>query len=412
MKKPSFLLSILQRCSKSLAILNIGRRFPLMYEVAKRQVHQWLYPIARQVSHVSRRYIAADRYWLLPLPFQSVYIYTKFKLKKTPRRSIDVVAWSLTFFSFIFLVSVQVQSAPNSATPVQRDWLALGNAFYDSAQYEKAAEYYQNALKAGQNIPFAWFNLGNCQAQKQEYTQALVSYRRAAELAPQWSRPWMLLGDLYFMYGDYPQAIVAYTRFIELEPDDHYALRWKGEAALKLDGQMEAQRSLEESLKKDPDQIDAYFALAESHVRLRDFEAAAKTLEDAILLSPKVNAPVYFYLGYIYEQSEQIKKAIRSYEDGLLLEPSRHQLVLKVSDLYLSLGESFMALLTLETALKYSSSPEEILLEIGNLYFKQSRYAKALETYTLAYQKGALSAQAGIENSLAKLPKTNLQNRD
>jgi len=49
------------RCSKSLANLNIGRWLPLMHLSLRDFVHQRLYPIARHASHESRRYIAADR---------------------------------------------------------------------------------------------------------------------------------------------------------------------------------------------------------------------------------------------------------------------------------------------------------------------------------------------------------------
>lgn len=280
----------------------------------------------------------------------------------------------------------------------QVDWLSLGNQQYDSSNFDAAAKYYRKSIDEGQNLSFAWFNLGNCNAQKKDYVQALVAYRRSTELSPNWSRPWMLLGDIYFLFEDYDEAIVAYTRFLDLEPDDSYAWRWKGESALKMGGQLDAQQYLEASLKNDPDQIDAYFALAESHASMKDYDAAIKAMEDAILLSPKAGAEVYFYLGYLYEQAELPKKAIRAYEEGLLLSPQKTSVALRICDIYKELKEDFLAIISLESAIKGGNQSADLYIELGNLYFAQERYPKAREAYQKALERGSVSAQTGLDN--------------
>ncbi len=304
-------------------------------------------------------------------------------------------------FSAISLLPAKEPNPPTPPMPVVKDWVLEGNKFYEKGKYGSASKLYRKAIKAGQNLPFAWFNLGNCFAQKEIYHMAIVAYKRSIEEAPQFDRPWLILGDIFFTLESYGNAIVCYKRAAELDPDNGYAWKWLGEACLRAGGVTEAMKSFDASLKLDPDQTDVYFALAEAYAIIRDYDNAQDVLKEAILLSPEIDAQVYFYLGHLYEQSNQKKKAIRSYEEGLALAPNRTDMVFRIVRIYQESDSDFLALLTLENAISTGNKDANLQLERGLIFFKQKRLEPAFEAFLAAYKLGSIRGRDGLENTSA-----------
>ncbi len=296
------------------------------------------------------------------------------------------------------LICIGILLSHGIANSVNTDFVLEGNKLYEKGEYAKAAAQYQQAIKNGQNIPFAWFNLGNCYAQHQQYAYSIVAHKRSVEEAPQFVRPWVVLADIYFTMGAYGYAMVSYRRALELDPENSYAWKWRGECALKAGDVTEAMKSFDAALKLDPDQIDVYFALAESFAKIKDYEGAQDVLMDAILLSPKVDERAYFYLAYLYEQEGNIKKAIRAYEEGLALNPKKTEIYFKISNLYRNQDSDYLALLALESALEAGIKDSELHLERGVIFFEQDRLENALEEFKIAYSMGQIRGRDGIEN--------------
>jgi tetratricopeptide (TPR) repeat protein len=185
---------------------------------------------------------------------------------------------------------------------------------------------------------------------------------------------------------------------IELERDHLHAWQLLGENFLKVGDVTQAMKSFDQSLRLDPDAIGVYYAMAETHSRIRDYQSAQEVLQEAALLSPQVTADVYFRLGYLYERSEQPKKAISAYEEGLLLDPKRLNVYFQIARIYQDTDSDYLALLTLENANQAGLQDASIYLEKGRIYFTQKRWERALTAFMKAYEKGSLRARDGIEN--------------
>jgi tetratricopeptide (TPR) repeat protein len=279
-----------------------------------------------------------------------------------------------------------------------KDYVLEGNALYEKAKYDTAAEQYRQAIKHSQNLPFAWFNFGNCLAQNKKYPEAITAYRRSIEEAPQFARPWLILGDIYYSLDAIGNAVVCYRRVVEMERDNGYAWKWLGESSLKAGDVTEAMRCFDAALKLDPDQIDVYFALAETYAKIRDFAEAQEVLKKAILLSPNITENVYFHLGYLYEQSGHKKKAVRAYEEGLVMDPMRTDIYLRIARLHQEADSDFLALLALESGVEAGINDPALHLERGMILFKQERLEKALEEFKSAFKLGSPRGRDGIEN--------------
>ena len=80
------------------------------------------------------------------------------------------------------------------------------------------------------------------------------------------------------------------------------------------------------------------FALGRAHYQNGDYETALTTLLTA--KSIKTDTPMlYYYLGLVYERTQDANQAIRAYEEGLALDPTNPHLNLAAGDEYCKLGK-------------------------------------------------------------------------
>ena len=294
--------------------------------------------------------------------------------------------------------------ATAAADAASKDPLANGNRLYEKGDYPAAAEQYRQAAlkdKYGINRAFAWFNLGNCHVQTKAYNKAIVAYRRSLEESPHFTRAWLLLGDVYFQLGAVGDAFPCFRRALEIDGPNVHAYQMLGELALKGGDIAEALQNFEAALKLEPNQPDVFLAMAEANGRIRDYASAVKVMDEALISLSSPPAELYFYLGQLHELGENDRKAVRAYEEGLLIDPKRTEYYMRIAGIHERHGDDFLALLTLEQAVKAGIKRPEIRLKRGLLYFGQARYDRALEEFRAAYALGSIQGRSGIENIAA-----------
>jgi tetratricopeptide (TPR) repeat protein len=291
-------------------------------------------------------------------------------------------------------------------TTTPPDPLTLGNTFYEKGDFVRAAEQYRIVTRdttSSLRRAYAWFNLGNCHVQTNSYHRAIISYRRSVEEAPNFSRGYQLLGDVYYTIGATGEAVAAYHRLLELEEGSVRARQMLGECALRGGDVTEALRNFEAALKLDADMPEIYLAMAESYARLRDYGSAQKVLEEALLRLPRPMAAGYFYLGQLYELDEKPRKAVRAYEEGLLLDPKKSEYYARIAGIHEQAGDDFLALLILEQGINAGLERPDFHLRRAGILFRQARYMPALEAYRRALALGSPQGRTGIENVAAAL---------
>jgi tetratricopeptide (TPR) repeat protein len=116
---------------------------------------------------------------------------------------------------------------------------------------------------------------------------------------------------------------------------------------------------------------------------------------------PNPPAEAHFYLGQLYELGGNDRKAVRAYEEGLLIDRRRNDYAIRIAGIHEKNGDDFLALLALETAVKAGQKRPEIHLKRGVLFFKQGRYERALEEFKAAWGLGSIQGRSGIENVAA-----------
>ncbi|MCL1938203.1 MAG: DUF4919 domain-containing protein [Candidatus Azobacteroides sp.] len=117
----------------------------------------------------------------------------------------------LTVIFFITGINLFAQTA--------EEWKELGNAEADSANYNKAIEYYQKAIETDSTYFDAYYNLGNTFSQIPDLDKAIEYYAKAIAINDTIADTFFALGGIYAEKEDYDKAIELFKKGINLKPD-------------------------------------------------------------------------------------------------------------------------------------------------------------------------------------------------
>lgn len=107
-----------------------------------------------------------------------------------------------------------------SEDPEARRYYSLGIQESNDGNYERALEYYKEAVRVDDNFAFAWDNIGFCNRKLGNYEEALAAYEKSLSISPKGTMPLQNIAIVYEYMGEYHKAIDAYKRMGEIYPDD------------------------------------------------------------------------------------------------------------------------------------------------------------------------------------------------
>ena len=128
-----------------------------------------------------------------------------------------------------------------------------GNEHYAKEEYNDALEAYQNALVEDPDSPRLHFNVGNVLYRAQQYGDAMEQYRKGLAA----SDPAFLknvhynMGNAQFLQGQWSEALESYKETLKLDPDDLEAKFNLELTQVKLKEQSQQQQQQNELGKKD-----------------------------------------------------------------------------------------------------------------------------------------------------------------
>ena len=97
------------------------------------------------------------------------------------------------------------------------EWKKLGNLELDSANYNKAIEFYEQALEVDSNYFDAYYNLGSAYSSLQEYDKAITYYNKAITKNDTIPAAYYALGSVYTDKKEYDKAIEAVKEGINMD---------------------------------------------------------------------------------------------------------------------------------------------------------------------------------------------------
>jgi tetratricopeptide (TPR) repeat protein len=236
-------------------------------------------------------------------------------------------------------------------------WYNLGIIYNKNEMYDKAVEAYEFALAINPDFSVAYFNLANSLSNKEEYHKAIINYKEYLKFDDSSVEVITFIGDCYENLGEYDLALKYYDEAIakdqyysdslygkanvmvnldkpenalkyvedaividEINPDYYYLL---GNILTQLDRETEALVAYKKAYGLDPDELDYILSLTESYVNQSRVNDAIELLTDA-LKDLSDNAILYYQLSACYFLVGETKKALKTFESGLKINPRKY----------------------------------------------------------------------------------------
>jgi tetratricopeptide (TPR) repeat protein len=227
----------------------------------------------------------------------------------------------------------------------------LGEVYWSKGDYASAREWLEKAaLSTEDDTRRARALSSNADRffQLQRYDDAIYLYTRSAEFDSR-ETDWNNLGIALLNLGNLDQAIECYQRAIEHTSDKSVPWRNLGLTFERLDKAPEAIQAFQQAIHIKPQWITPYEDTGRLHWNRQEFDAAFSLYERAAELqtSDESKARYYVQLGTKSLGIGRTDDAIRYYQTALRLDPN--------------------------SQLAYQS--------LGDLYWRQKEFSKALEYY-------------------------------
>ena len=219
---------------------------------------------------------------------------------------------SISFLSFLPLI-FEGFVAPQKAYATNWNRYNMvwkrGLSNLNQGNYEKALDFYNQAIDIYKRDPSAYYNRGISHMELGNHENALKDYKKALKLDPEMSDQYTYnnMGVVYQELGDFENAKDSYTKAIEIDDKDGLYFHNRGYINMKLENWEDALLDYQTALEKYPQkkkgrgyldcqenkklihcQMDEYFYnnIGWINYNLKDFKAALRNYDKAIEINP------------------------------------------------------------------------------------------------------------------------------
>ncbi|MDE0297617.1 MAG: tetratricopeptide repeat protein [Candidatus Poribacteria bacterium] len=274
----------------------------------------------------------------------------------------------------------------------------LGLAYYKEGEFDSARDSFKKAISLNPSNAHYHYSLGQLLQDYRDldgtWQEAIREFSRAIELDPSYVEAWYDRGSLHDKRGELARACHDFQQVVARMPN--YAARYNL-AVLYIKRQMwaEAQGALEEILSIEPNDSDAYYHLADVHLKSSgDLNLAIDCLKHAIERDPD-HLDARFALGLLYaknryKQPEYRQDAITQFVE-LVSSNEKLNTFDQMDQVYFILGSLYddvpadaeMAISAYQTGLEHVSSAQ-VRNNLGLLYLQKKQIQKAAEEFRQA----------------------------
>jgi tetratricopeptide (TPR) repeat protein len=296
------------------------------------------------------------------------------------------------------------QKYAEQALALAPDDFQVHNALYEiqiaAGQPKKAEEVLDRATKSKSTDPQFWIQLGDLSTRlylKEDGSSDAAQiqrmnsiYKRAGEFGKDDAAALAKVGDYFVLSRQVPEAIPYYQN----------ALR------LRSTGDEPALSNLREKL-------------ARAYIVTEQRDLAIELLESVVREAP-MRFETYELLGELYLKKGILEKAMRNFEQTLLLDSSRPENYLRLADLYLQLKQTDKAVEMMRTARGKFPDVPQIILSLAVTLSQAKKHTEAMTAFAEAqaeaeqsnqelltgafyFQYGAAAEQAGLLDKAAEL---------
>lgn len=225
-----------------------------------------------------------------------------------------------------------------------------GEFFERFNNYNKAVKVYKKAIRQTQRDELFYHKLADICIRRNKMDSAVDCYKKALEANPNNRDVLIKLATVTqtFFPENIDEAIDYYNKLLEIEENSAQIYYELGHLYLKKVDKVHALVAFKLALEKDYDNPFYNNSLAYAFVQAELYDEAIEYYQKAIKLNPdkQWTSIVCQALGSIYYQIKgNSEAAIASFQAGIILDPEN-------SEIYLSLGDAYMAENDLDNAIR------------------------------------------------------------
>ena len=160
-------------------------------------------------------------------------------------------------------------------------------------EYNKAIEYYNEAIRLMPNHAVIYSNRGLIYNHKGAFDKAIDDFNQAIELNPNFADAYNNRGVAYGNKGEHDKAIANFNKTIELKPDYTEAYNNRGIAYGHKGEHDKAINAFNKAIELKPNYAEAYYNRGIAQRELKQYKVAKKDLQTALALAEQQrNAPL------------------------------------------------------------------------------------------------------------------------
>lgn len=310
------------------------------------------------------------------------------------------VAFGIAIGAFVIVNAEEVrQTIIPTPTPeptrTATEYALLADLSERDREYEKAIEYYEEAIRLDATKPEFYIRLINLYVQTGQPEEALEAAEQATVLAPDNDQVWTAVAAAYLANGDrlsylgdttgaqlqYAEAVQAAERAIDLNPENADAYAYSA-GGLVLPQQPEkyeqAQERANYALALDPDNPIAYLYMGTTFDYQGYYSAAREQYQRGIQADSSL-ADLHINLAYNYFGTGDTPRAILSFEEAITVDPDNAVAYDGLAYMYLQLGQDAIAIENAQKAVELDPNMARAYGRLGQAYFRQFNYPRAIE---------------------------------
>ncbi|HDS09552.1 MAG TPA: tetratricopeptide repeat protein, partial [Firmicutes bacterium] len=301
--------------------------------------------------------------------------------------------------------------------------LLLGNIFMKGSKWIDAIIQFRKAIKLNQESYEAYIGLGDIYQFKQRWNEAISEYEKVLSLNYYLPNIHFNLGRLYEKIGINDKAEQYYRQTIRMDPENYSAMEKLGLLLISEKRYNEALTFIINALTKEHDNVKIMVQLFECYRNLNQLDQAKKIIQQANDLAPD-DFEVIKAWGDYYLEIEDLKNARKSYEALMLKDEEFIPTLLKLGHIYTGLKDYDKAEEQYKKIIKTPKSRKDTafyglgflyeekkdnemaiqwylrslsennqylapLLRLGNIYFNENNYIRAVDYWVTAIKQGA-----------------------
>jgi len=273
----------------------------------------------------------------------------------------------------------------------------IGALYAEQKRYAEALAQFEALAKNknNRNPHVSWFYVGRLHLEENKpgaQARAEKAFMNALEAKPEFIEAILSLAQVYETTSKRKLAKELYTSFQEKFGPDGTVADALAKMHLEDEEYDQAFRQLEIIVERDPDNLNAKMKIAYILIQQKKFIPAISKLEEILSVAPNSDK-ILFYLGAVYEELKDYRKAIAQFEKIPLGSSYYTEAVVHTAYLHKILGRHDQAIETIEVGIKSSPDQPQFYALLASILDEQKEYERGVEMLESAVRKFPEHAQ-------------------